>query len=100
VEPKILAHARLPEGRTVVITDAVWGHVITRHENMAPYLSHVLQAIRVPDHREPDVRAGRERLFRRGLGPQRWLRVVIEFAPGFDQVVTTFGQVTDPWLVR
>jgi hypothetical protein len=92
----ILASAVSPEGRTVVMTESVWAHVVARHENMAPHLDAVLRTIRVPDFREADVRAGRERFFGESRGPQRWLRVVIQFGPGVDHVVTTFGQVTDP----
>lgn len=54
-----------------------------------------VQTIENPDHREPDSRPGRERLFRRG-GPDRWLRVVVEFAGDFDHVVTVFPQTVDP----
>jgi hypothetical protein len=67
-----------------------------RHENMASHLDDVLRTIRLPDYREPDIRAGRERLFGQSLGPQGWVRVVIEFGADRDHVVTAFGQVTDP----
>jgi hypothetical protein len=65
---------------------------------MAPYLDDVLKTIRLPDLREPDIRAGRERFFRLDAGPHRWLRVVIQFGRGVDFVVTAFGQITDPRL--
>lgn len=52
-------------------------------------------AIEQPDYREPDAKPGRERLFKRG-GPDRWIRVVIEFAGDFDRVVTAFSQAVDP----
>lgn len=62
---------------------------------MAYFLLDVVLAIEHPEYREPDGRAGRERLFRRG-GPDRWVRVVIEFAGDFDRVVTAFSQTVDP----
>ena len=31
-----------------------------------------------------------------GHGPDRWLRVVVEFAGDFDRVVTVFSQTVDP----
>lgn len=62
---------------------------------MADSIQDIVLAIEHPTHREPDVIPGRERLFRRG-GPQRWIRVVIEFCGGFDRVVTAFPQAVDP----
>jgi hypothetical protein len=90
VESAVIASAKSPEGRMVVLTDRVWAHVVSRHENMGEHLDDVLRTIRVPDYREPDVRAGRERFFGFGLGPQRWLRVVIEFGTDRDRVVFHF----------
>jgi hypothetical protein len=40
---------------------------------------------------EPDVLAGRERMFRRG-GPKRRMRVVIDT----EQIITAFAQNNDP----
>jgi hypothetical protein len=40
---------------------------------MAAQLDAVLGTIAAPDHREPDPRPGRERLFKQGVGPSRWL---------------------------
>ncbi len=51
--------------------------------------------IEQPTFREPDAKPGRERLFRPG-GPDRWLRVILEFAGDFDRMVTVFSQTTDP----
>ncbi|HSS05276.1 MAG TPA: hypothetical protein VLK89_08850 [Solirubrobacterales bacterium] len=62
---------------------------------MANFLLDVVLTIEHPDYREPDARAGRERLFRQG-GPDHWIRVVIEFAGDFDRVVTAFSQFSDP----
>jgi hypothetical protein len=62
---------------------------------VADSLLDIVLTIEHPEYREPDDRPGRERLFRRG-GPDRWLRVVLEFAGDFDTVVTAFSQATDP----
>lgn len=68
-----------------------------RHPHLAGYLTDVVLTIEQPAYREPDVKPGRERLFKRG-GPDCWIRVVLEFAGGFDRVVTAFSQVVDPRL--
>ena len=49
------------------------------HAEMAPHLDAVLATIGAPDHREPDDRPGRERLFKQEVGPSRWLMVVADF---------------------
>lgn len=64
---------------------------------MAEHLGAVEDTISQPDYREPDPKhAGRERLFRENVGPQRWMRVVVEFRGQHDWVVTAFGQTNDP----
>ena len=55
----VIAYVATPEKRVVVVTDRVWAHVVTQHENMAPYLDDVLRTIRAPDYREPDQKIGR-----------------------------------------
>lgn len=62
---------------------------------MSEYLAETMTAVKAPDHREPDPRAGRERYFRRG-GPLRWIRVVTELAGEHDRFVTAFPQSNSP----
>jgi hypothetical protein len=45
---------------------------------------------------ENDPRPGRERLYRRDLDPNRWLRVIIEFSESPAYVVTAFVQDHPP----
>jgi hypothetical protein len=63
---------------------------------MARYERAVMAVVAHPHHRADDVRPGRERFFATGVGPARWLRVVIDFGavPAF--VVTAFGQDDEP----
>jgi hypothetical protein len=65
---------------------------------MTDYLAETMAAVSSPDRREPDVRAGRERYFRRS-GPLRWIRVVTELSGNVDRVVTAFPQSNDPGSV-
>ena len=62
---------------------------------MAEHLNDVIETIEQPEFREDDPRLGRVRSFRR-CGPERWLRVVLEFAGEIDVVVTAFPQANDP----
>ncbi len=91
----IIAEVQNPEDHLVQLNQAAWDHVLEQHVEMSNYLAETMEAITTPDHREPDVRAGRERYFRRG-GPLRWIRVVTELTGGTDRVVTAFPQSNDP----
>ena len=62
---------------------------------MEEHLEAMMEVIEDPEHREPDRRPGRERLFRRG-GPEAWMRVVVEIAGPIDRVVTAFPQANAP----
>lgn len=66
-----------------------------QHPDIADSLLDIVLTIEHPTYREPDIRPGRERLFRQG-GPQGWLRVILEFSGEFDRVVTAFPQATNP----
>lgn len=95
VSDDLLAEAKNPDGRLIQIHASTWDHVLDGHPEMADHLNTVMETIAKPEHREPDIRAGRERYFRRG-GPERWIRVVAEFADGHDRLVTTFPQSNGP----
>jgi len=84
-----------PDGRRIELPETAWDHIVNRHPEMADYLGEVLLTVEHPTHREPDLRPGRERLFRPG-GPEAWIRVVIEFRGHADRVITAFPQVNDP----
>jgi hypothetical protein len=86
-EDDVVAATRSPEGRVAVLSTRIWSHIQAGHP--------VMEAIEEPDHREPDVRIGRERFFRRG-GPESWIRVVTEISGPFDKIVTAFPQANRP----
>lgn len=77
------------------LDQAAWDHVLEQHVEMTGYIAETMAAITAPDNREPDIRVGRERYFRRG-GPLRWIRVVTELSGSVDRVVTAFPQSNDP----
>ncbi len=91
----VIAENRNPEGHLVQMDDVAWNHVLDQHVEMSEYLAETMATIKVPDHREPDTQAGRERYFGRG-GPLRWIRVVTKLSGSADRVVTAFPQSNDP----
>lgn len=81
-----------PDSRVAVLSQTTWNHVLMAHPEMADLLTDVLATIEDPDIR---ARPGRSRSFRR-CGPERWLRVVLEFRGERDTVVMAFPQANDP----
>ena len=73
-----------------------WGHVVARHPEMAPYPAVVMATVASPDHREEDPRPPRERFWRHGMGPARWMFVVVDFADEPARVLTAYGRAEDP----
>jgi hypothetical protein len=94
-EEDVVAGTRGPDGRAILLFEHSWSHILIGHPELEDHLDAVMKALEDPEHREPDPRVGRERLFRRG-GPETWVRVVIEMAGPLDRVVTAFPQVNPP----
>lgn len=68
-----------PQGRPVVLDAVGWAHIFAEHREMAGHQAAAMLTVAQPDHVGPDPRAGRVRHYRRGVGPSRWLLVVIDF---------------------
>lgn len=62
------------------------------HPEMARFLEEALTTVRRPDAITPDPIGCRWRYWRSGVGPTRWLFVVVDWAEAVPSVVTTFGQ--------
>jgi hypothetical protein len=92
----ILAAVTDPDGREVVLTEDGWAHIAGGHSDLGLPPDAVLDVVRSPDHREDDPIAGRERFWRRNVGPSRWLRVVVDFAVQPAVIVTAFADRVDP----
>jgi hypothetical protein len=88
-----------PRGRLIRLEPRAWAHIIDGHLDMAPHLEAILAVLAEPDHQDRDERTGRERYWGRGLGPSRWLVVVVEFEDEVGRVVTAYASRKDPpWL--
>jgi hypothetical protein len=85
-----------PDGRRVVLDAAAWQHITDEHRELGPHRGAVLATVATPDHRGSDPRPGRERYWRRELGPSRWLMVVVDFYSVPPRVVTAYGNRKDP----
>ena len=93
---RILTEVRDPDGRRVELTAERWAHILEEHREMAVHRDAVLATVATPEHRAPDPRPQRERYWRRGLGPSRWLLAVIDFGSDPARIVTAYGNRKDP----
>ncbi len=96
VPSPILASVNDPDGRIVVLDHAAWRHILDEHREMAGHREAIMAAVARPHVRHPDPRPGRERYYRRGVGPSRWLFVVIDFTTSPARIVTALGNRRDP----
>jgi sarcosine oxidase gamma subunit len=87
-----------PEGRQVVLADAVWRKKIVRdHPEIDRHVSDVLQTVTKPDHVAADpIVAARTRYYARGVGPGRWLLVVVSYEQVPARIVSAFANRKDP----
>jgi len=94
--PRRLPEDHDPDGRRVVLDGDGWGHIVREHPEMNAHQREILATIASPDHRDADPRPRRERYWRDGVGPSRWLFVVVDFGESPARVVTAFGRRDDP----
>jgi len=78
--------------REIVLTASAWEHICRRHPELAAFRDDILLAVAAPeatmrDHRYED----RWRLYRSGVGPSRWLAVVVDFTEDPARIVTAHG---------
>jgi len=93
----ISAKACDPDGRSIVLLERIWEKKIIRgHPEMSRYLPAVLATLTDPQHIEPDPRTGRSRYYRSGIGPSRWLLVVVSFEQQPGRIITALATRKDP----
>lgn len=81
----------------MVLLARIWEQKISRdHPELSAYLNAVLAAVSRPDHVEPDSLPDRQRFYRRGLGPSKWLLVVVSYEQEPARIVTALANRKDP----
>jgi hypothetical protein len=85
-------------GVRVVLKDEVWLEKIVRdHPEIAEHRNDVLCAVSAPDHIAPDpIFEQRKRYYARGVGPSRWLLVVVSYEQEPARIVSAFANRKDP----
>jgi hypothetical protein len=85
------------DGREVVLLARIWEDKITRdHPELVDHLEAVMETVAKPDHIEADALADRTRFYRRGVGPSRWLMVVVSYEPQPARIITALANRKDP----
>lgn len=87
-------------GRRVELTEERWSHITdsaTGHPEMASLQAELLVAVENPDRRLPGRASDEEWLYLAGVGPSRWIKVVVVFdAGGVGRIVTAFPRRSIP----
>ena len=86
-----------PDGREVVLLARIWENKIARdHPELVDHLEAVIETVAKPDHIEADALPERRRLYRRNVGPSRWLMVVVSYEQQPARVITALANRKDP----
>jgi hypothetical protein len=79
-----------PDGRRVVLTDDRWEHILERHDDLVMHPNDILRAVRTPSRRMLGRRRNEEFFYGEGVGPSRWIKVVVHYERDRGWVVTAF----------
>jgi hypothetical protein len=86
-----------PLGRSVRLDNERWAHIVDARPMLADHRDKVLGAIESPDHHIVDVRPGEDWYYLAGVGPSRWLKVVVAFhGESSGRVITAFPRRAMP----
>jgi hypothetical protein len=87
-----------PAGARVVLDGHVWSEKIVRdHPEVASHKDHAIRAVSAPDHVAPDPgSAERKRFYLSGVGPSRWLLVVVSYEQTPARIISVFASRKDP----
>ena len=75
----VLASVTDPDGRFIELTAERWAHVVDIHPEVEHLQDAVLRAVATPDHRRAGPRPNERWYYLEGVGPSRWLKVVVAF---------------------
>jgi hypothetical protein len=79
----------------VVLEQERWEHVC-KHEQLDGHELAVMRAVETPDRSRDGNYPGSKVLYARGLGPARWLAVVVEYDGLLGRVITAYPYDKEP----
>ncbi len=71
-------------------------HVLEDHPELIELIDEVMGVVPDPEVITPDRDRGRWRYWKTGVGPSRWLFVVVEWRTPIPYLVTAFGKRKGP----
>jgi hypothetical protein len=97
-DPSPVAETVDPADARVVLDERVWSEKIIRdHPEIASHRDDALRAVSAPDHVAADPgSASRKRFYLRGVGPSRWLLVVVSYEQKPARIISVFANRKDP----
>lgn len=85
-----------PDGRPVGLSFGSWRHILETHDELGVPPEVVLDIVADPDHRAPGREAKEVWFYKAGLGPSRWIKVVVHYERGRGWIVTAFPRRSFP----
>jgi hypothetical protein len=84
-------------GRTIVLEQERWEH-ICKHEQLDGHELAVMRVIEIADRSKDGNYPGAKVLYAEGLGPARWLAVVVEYDGLRGRVITAYPRNQEPQI--
>lgn len=94
VPDDLIATMTDPQGRTVWLTQRGWDHAQTGHPEIR--LPDLKRAVETAEKRTRGRFVDTEKLWARGVGPARWLVVVVAYEGRVGRVKTALAHTKDP----
>jgi hypothetical protein len=93
----VVADTSDPDGRRVELTAERWEHIRSRHPELAEERDTILAAVARPSKRLDEPRGPSESwYYLAGVGPSRWLKVVVIFDGDVGHLITAFPRRSFP----
>ena len=85
------------QGREVSLSPERWLHIVSAHPEIEPYEAEICRAVEAPTTNLPGREPDEEWLYLEGVGPSRWLKVVVVFdREGSGRIITAFARRRKP----
>jgi hypothetical protein len=90
-------HIRDPQGRIVSLNVERWEHIVDGHPELGHMQEEILRAVQSPTEIMAGRMADEEWFYLEGVGPSRWLKVVVVFdRSDRGRIITAFGRRRKP----
>ena len=85
-----------PDGRRVALGEATWTHIVVEHDDLGCSPRDILRAVEDPGRRIHGREPHEEWFYAPGIGPSRWVKVVVHYEGDVGRIVTAFARRSFP----